>query len=223
MPLTPPHREAAHNATRENILSVAERMFADYGISGVSLRGIISEAGVNTAAVHYHFGSKEKLVAEVFLHRAGQIADERNRLLEEARKAPAGRPRLHAILYAFLKPGLLGGADSPDLAERYARFRARLMSENLDFMRDLMARSFDESSRAFVDALAETLPGFSRDEILWRMHCLLGIGVYTMSGTGRINAISRGACDPTDHVAALERLVPITADIFAPGLPQQSG
>lgn len=199
-------------------MNAAEQMFADHGISGVSLRAIIGAAGVNIAAVHYHFGSKENLVAEVFLHRAGMIAEERERLLAEAVRQPGGVERLRAILHAFIKPSLLGGAESPAAAVRYARFRARLMTENTDFMKDLMAEVFDENTSAFIKALQDILPGFSRDEILWRMHTLLGALVYTMSDSGRIRSISKGECDPSDHAAALDRLLPVFVDIFSPGL-----
>ncbi|MDY6896782.1 MAG: helix-turn-helix domain-containing protein, partial [Cyanobacteriota bacterium] len=44
--------------TKEQILNVAERQFAEKGYAGTTLRGVIKEAEVNIAAVHYHFGSK---------------------------------------------------------------------------------------------------------------------------------------------------------------------
>jgi hypothetical protein len=43
------------NHTKERILDTAERLFAEQGYAATSLRGIIAEAGVNLAAVHYHF------------------------------------------------------------------------------------------------------------------------------------------------------------------------
>ena len=49
------------NYTKERILDTAERLFAKQGYAATSLRGIIAEAGVNLAAVHYHFHSKEAL------------------------------------------------------------------------------------------------------------------------------------------------------------------
>ena len=47
---------------RQTILDVAETLFAENGIAGTSVRSILATAGANVAAVHYHFGSKEKLV-----------------------------------------------------------------------------------------------------------------------------------------------------------------
>ena len=63
--------------TKERILDAAEKLFVDNGFSATSLRAIIKEADVNTAAVHYHFGSKEGLVEAVFARRMGDLNRER--------------------------------------------------------------------------------------------------------------------------------------------------
>ena len=54
--------------TRDRILDAAEELFAEQGFSS-SLRNITSSAGVNLAAVNYHFGSKETLIEELFSRR----------------------------------------------------------------------------------------------------------------------------------------------------------
>jgi AcrR family transcriptional regulator len=56
-------------STKERILGAAETLFAQRGFDGASLRQLTSAAGVNLAAVNYHFGSKEKLVEQVFRRR----------------------------------------------------------------------------------------------------------------------------------------------------------
>ena len=52
--------------TKTSLLDAAEALFAELGIAGASMRAITARAGANLAAVHYHFGSKEGLVREVF-------------------------------------------------------------------------------------------------------------------------------------------------------------
>ena len=52
----------ASKDTKERILDAAERLFAAHGFAGTSLRAVTKEAGVNLAAVHYHFGTKEDLL-----------------------------------------------------------------------------------------------------------------------------------------------------------------
>ena len=55
--------------TPEKILATAEIMFADQGYHAVSLRSMTREAGVNMAAIHYHFGSKQALLEQIFERR----------------------------------------------------------------------------------------------------------------------------------------------------------
>ena len=55
---------------RDAILLAAERLLAEYGMHGASLRQISEAAGQkNTSAIHYHFGSREQLIEAVFIHR----------------------------------------------------------------------------------------------------------------------------------------------------------
>ena len=49
--------------TKERILDVAERLFAERGFDGVSMRDLTREAEVNLAAVNYHFGGKDALIS----------------------------------------------------------------------------------------------------------------------------------------------------------------
>ena len=59
--------------TRELILDVAERLFANNGPSAVTVRTIAAAAGINTQAVNYHFGSKDRLFEEMFERRIGSL------------------------------------------------------------------------------------------------------------------------------------------------------
>src|SRR5438876_600066 len=49
--------------TRTRILDVAEELFMQHGFEGASMRMLTAKAGVNLAAVNYHFGSKHALIA----------------------------------------------------------------------------------------------------------------------------------------------------------------
>lgn len=51
-------------STKEHLLQVAGELFALHGIEGVSTRMIADSAGVQLSAIHYHFGSKDKLYVE---------------------------------------------------------------------------------------------------------------------------------------------------------------
>ena len=54
------------NATRERLMREARRLFANEGFNAVSLRRVVQAAGAsNASALHYHFGSRQALVAAV--------------------------------------------------------------------------------------------------------------------------------------------------------------
>lgn len=70
------------------ILLSAEKMFAQNGIDGASLREIAKLADQrNPFAPQYHFGSREGLMRAVFAFRMGQLEEERARMLAEAEAA----------------------------------------------------------------------------------------------------------------------------------------
>ncbi len=51
--------------TRERIMKAAERLFAERGYDGTSVRAIVTKARVNQAAINYHFDGKDGLYREV--------------------------------------------------------------------------------------------------------------------------------------------------------------
>jgi AcrR family transcriptional regulator len=80
--------------TRLRLIEVAERLFAERGVNGVSLREIGAEADQrNTGAVRYHFGSKAGLIDAVFQHRMEPVNERREALL--ARLDAEGHGRDH--------------------------------------------------------------------------------------------------------------------------------
>src|SRR5689334_24913400 len=79
---------AAVKSTKEQILLAAERMIADHGVDGVSMRQIGTAVGSgNNSAVLYHFGSKDKLVEAIFEHRLPRLRERRDELVAE--RAPS--------------------------------------------------------------------------------------------------------------------------------------
>ena len=70
--------------TTERILDAAERLFADHGFEGTSIRDIVDSAKVNLAAIHYHFRSKEALLEAVLTRRISLVNGARLERLEAA-------------------------------------------------------------------------------------------------------------------------------------------
>jgi len=201
---------------RQRLLDAAERLFAEHGW-GVSIRTIAAAAEVSLAALNYHFGPKENLLAEIFAARARPIAAERMRLLHEIEAG--GHPTLEAVITAFLRPALAVGVEDRFGGKVFVKLRARLAAEPEAFSRRILADAFDESGRHYLAALQRLLPDLPRVELYWRFHFLLGTMVYTMADAGRIQSLTKGACDPGDPEAALRRIVPFLAAGFRSPAP----
>ena len=101
-----PRRTAADgDITRAALIDAAAELFAAHGVDGVSIRSINSQAGLAAASVHYHFGSKDKLL-EAVLERDGQtvraeITERADRLL-----AKQTRPTTRQLIETLAKPYL---------------------------------------------------------------------------------------------------------------------
>jgi AcrR family transcriptional regulator len=71
------------NDKQIEILNVAERLFAEEGFDGTSVRDIAKKANINVAMISYYFGSKEKLLEAVVIHRIGTMKLRLENLLQE--------------------------------------------------------------------------------------------------------------------------------------------
>ena len=204
-------------STQTRILDSAEYLFSENGVNGASLRAIVAHAGVNTAAVHYHFGSKNGLLEAVFARRIVPMAELRLKMLAACREGEGRPPLLHQIIAAFLEPGMRGSHGGAT----FARLRARMAADASDETRALLAKYFDHSSGLFLQALAGALPNLPLRDVHWRFHFLLGTMVYTMANTGRLQALTDSSCDPSDMDEALAYLVPFLAQGFeADSIPE---
>ena len=129
--------------TRTAILAAAERLYADRGFGDVTLRDIVAAAGVNLAAVNYHFGSKDELIAELFVTRS--IATNRERLneLKAAEEKGGGRAEIDAILRALVGPTLRGCLGPDSERSTAARFMIRASIESVPPIRRIKNREVD--------------------------------------------------------------------------------
>jgi AcrR family transcriptional regulator len=169
-------------STKERILAAAETLFAQRGFDGASLRQLTSDAGVNLAAVNYHFGSKEKLVEQVFRRRLDTLNAQR--LAALARVAGQPETRLEDVLDAFIRPALeLSHEDSGSL---FMRVMARVFAEHDDSLRKFLSENYGHVMRQFTAEFARLLPQLSKEELYWRIDLVTGALTHAMSGFGMI-------------------------------------
>ena len=199
-------------STPDRILQAAELLFSERGIGDVRLREITTAAGVNSAAAHYHFGSKEAVLEELFARRARPIAERREQLLSQLKLNRQDRPVLEDVLRAFLQPAL-DLLNSPE-GVAFTRLRARMVFESEQVRSKLLGKAFDRSNAMMLEALAKALPELPPTDLYWRFHFMLASMVYTMARPGRIESLTKGDIDTYDPKAALEQMVRFVAAGF---------
>ena len=133
----------ASDHTRTAILSAAERLYADRGFGDVTLRDIVAAADVNLAAVNYHFGSKDELIAELFVTRSLATNRERLNELKEAEQTGGGCASIDAILRALVGPTLRGCLGPDRERSTAARFMIRASIESVPPIRRIKNREID--------------------------------------------------------------------------------
>lgn len=178
-------------STKERILGAAEILFAQRGFDGASLRQLTAAAGVNLAAVNYHFGSKDKLVEEVFRRRLDTLNAKRMAAL--ARVAGTENSRLEDVLDAFIRPALDLSHDGS--GSLFMRVLARAFAEHDDTLRQFLSENYGHVMRQFTAEFARLLPQLSKQELYWRIDLVTGALTHAMSGFGMIQRKS----DVSEH------------------------
>jgi AcrR family transcriptional regulator len=92
------------------LLDAAEVAFAEHGVDAVSLRAIMRAAGVNTAAIHYHYGSRDELARAVLKRVLNPLQTRRLQLLDElvsSSEEPSISSKSLGILFMLTFPYLL--------------------------------------------------------------------------------------------------------------------
>jgi len=204
--------------TKTRILDTAERLFAEHGVAGTSLRSVTTAANVNLAAVHYHFGSREALVHAVFERRIVPINHERLRRLDALEAS--GHPALEDVIDAFVGPAFELVRD-PDGA-RFIRILARLFLDPSHDTRRLLMEFFVDVARRYMAALHRILgDDVGRDPFI-DFKLVLGVMVHglTMDVETRLLLERSGrAATPIDFDQVRRRVVAfVTAGLRATAL-----
>jgi AcrR family transcriptional regulator len=192
--------------TRTAILAAAERLYADRGFGDVTLRDIVAEANVNLAAVNYHFGSKDELIAELFVTRSLALNKERLRELREAEEAGNGRADIADILRALVGPTLRGCLGPENQRSTPARFMIRVSIESVPAIRRIRNREIDHL-RKFIAAMKRSLPALSEVELYWGLHFALAMAQQTVRDSERLTKLSEGKCAVDDVEDVISRVV----------------
>ena len=196
---------------RERILSVAERLFAQHGIDGVSLRDIASEAEIQISLLSYYFTTKESLYRSVFERHFSAYSTER---LASLKRIVAGTETTtaRAILASLANPWIEFRSRRGGLS--FTRLAARENSDPGEAQRGILKEFFDPIALEYIDALQSALPQVPRSTIHWAYHFFAGGLIWVLTNPDRIERLSGSAC----HVKSkkdLESAVDVLISVFA--------
>ncbi|MDD2468457.1 MAG: TetR family transcriptional regulator [Desulfobulbus sp.] len=197
--------------TRDRILDAAERVFADKGLDGSSVRDITTAANVNLAAVNYHFGSKIGLIEAVFSRHLGPMNTARIALLDSV-EAQSGEnsPPIESVLDAFIRPVVVHHFAEHGVNDAFMRLMSRCLNEPPLHL-EQVTHHFDVLMNRFHTAFSRALPDHSPSEIFWGVHFTIGIMHHTLHVLSHLHHLPFSPPESADAQTVVERLVAYTA------------
>jgi AcrR family transcriptional regulator len=204
--------------TTDRILDAAERLFADHGFEGTSIREIVDAAKVNLAAIHYHFRSKEALLEAVLTRRISIVNEGRLQRLAEAEAAAAPRPpSVEQIVRALIIP-TVEFAQRNESGATFVQLMSRMFTEPRFSLTNFLGRKFGETITRFSAALVRALPQLPREVVLWRAFFTIGAMHHLLCSPNKIDLLAKGLRGSTSDTEMTEYLVQFSvAGMCAPG------
>ena len=194
--------------TRERILNEAERLFAERGYDGTSVRNVAAAAGLQLQAIGYHFGPKENLFETVVERRAVVLNAMREETLEALRKTHGDAPLpLEDLVRAYSRP-FIASANSGDPGWRnFAALMGRLANSRLGTA--TITRHYNEIAKAYIEEFNRSLPGANKQSIVDGMLFFVAAMLSICAATGRSSDLA-GTAGNRPMEEAYEDLVTFT-------------
>jgi AcrR family transcriptional regulator len=199
--------------TPERILDTAERLFAEHGIEAASVRAITQAAGVNIAALHYHFGSKNGLVRALVERRVAEVNAERARMLDEL-EATDGEVDPRAVAEVWVRPLAAMALDPTGARCNYVPFLAVLHSSSAD-LRDLGRDAFQPHFARLSRVLERALPQVAPEVRNLRFTMAVDATVRALADLDRTAAPWRRARRRVDDDELIELVIDAIAGLLA--------
>ncbi|KII75861.1 TetR/AcrR family transcriptional regulator [Vibrio renipiscarius] len=200
----------AKQNTKEKILDVAEALFAEQGFNDTSLRTITSKAGVNLAAVNYHFGDKKTLVRAVL----GRYLEAFMPAVSDALLTLNLNPNysMNQVFEALRGPLMSLNHVRPNGTNRFMLLIGRGYTDVQGHLRWFISTRYQETLVLFTQSVLTANPQLSRETLFWRLHFTLGACVFTMASSQALAEIARNDYQQeVDAQTVLDELIPYLA------------
>jgi len=179
----------AQKETVERILDAAEALFAERGFAETSLRTITSTAGVNLAAVNYHFGSKKALIQAVFERFLEPLVVEIELRLTALEQTPE-RISVDAVLKVLSGAIYDVHGRNTNRATAFMRLLGLAYTQSQAHLRKFIAQRYGDAFQHYSRLLKPALPGATAQELFWHTHFALGTAIFTMSNFDTLRAMA---------------------------------
>jgi AcrR family transcriptional regulator len=164
-------KKSAEN-TRERILRAAERIYAASGFHGMSLRDVTLLAGVNLAAVNYHFGSKDKLIFALADRRLTPINSERLELLARLRTRHGREPiPVRELVAALIDPMFKALRQGKNTRAITVRLVAQMMIDDPKRFSQIHKTFYKPVLDCYHVELQRTIPQLTSHQVNARFFC----------------------------------------------------
>jgi len=198
----------SEQSRKTRILDAAEKVFADLGFEGASLRQIVHGADVNLATVYYYFGSKEGLMAAVFKRRFGPLRSEHLDTLQQLDQEAQGRPLpMEKILETMLRPALRLATVAAPQGRTVMRLIGRIASDPNPQTQELFRSQLQDVREAYVARIRRSVPELPEADIQWRFEFIWGAFAFVLCNPTKLERITDGMCNPSDINTLLAQMV----------------
>ncbi len=154
--------------TKTKILDAAETMIVKFGAEKASLRKITSEAGVNIAAINYHFGSKNSMVSAIIERLLKPLIIELfERLDTVMEKAAPQKPELEDIVRAYLVSLYNYSLKHPDHKSVFMQLFQSY--DDQDTYKETIRRLIEGELKYYGSCLVKALPDIPKNIVLSRV------------------------------------------------------
>ena len=195
--------------TKKRIMDAAEILFAERGFERTTTHLLTSMAGVNQAAVNYHFGSKDKLIEEVIMRRLSPISRQSltslQRIEAEADRTSL-RPKTEDVLLAIIDPFFkISSASSSE--SFFLAIVGRALVEQDKTIQSIYRNCYKPVLNMIFNMLKKSMPEFPEQILHLRIHFALGTITYAMNLFKRKRLLEDFSTPPYGEEDVLQGLI----------------